>query len=143
VLLPVVGLVRRADAVVVIGAALAAKAAGVGHRRIAVRLGRPAGTVRGWLRRFGARAEAVRVAFTALLCRLDADPPVIEPAGRPVADAVAAVRAAAGAVVRRWGEPVFGLSAWELAAAVTGGRLLLPGFRVESTVDTINTSCPW
>jgi len=143
VLLPVFGLVRRADVVVVIGAALAAKAAGVGHRRIAGRLGRAAGTVRGWLRRFAGRAEAVRVAFTALLCQVEADPPVVEPAGCPVGDAVAAVLAAAGAVVRRWGEPVLGLSPWELAAAVTGGGLLLPGFPVESTVDLTNTSCPW
>jgi hypothetical protein len=143
VLLPVVGLLRRADAVGVIGAAVAAKAAGVGHRRIAGWLGRPAGTVRGWLRRFGWRAEAVRVAFTELLCGLDPDPPVLEPAGSDLADAVAAVLAAAGAVVRRWGEPVLGLSAWELAGAVTGGRLLLPGFSAESTVDLANTSCPW
>jgi hypothetical protein len=143
VLLPVVGLVRRADAVVVIGAALVAAAAGWGHRRIAEGLGCAAGTVRGWLRRFASRAEAVRVAFTALLCALDPDPPVPGPAGGPVADAVAAVLAAAGAVVRRWGAPVFGLSPWELAAAVTGGRLLMPGFVVESTVDSVNTSCPW
>jgi len=74
----------------------------------------------------------VRVAFTGLLCALDADPPVLEPAGSPLADAVAAVLAAAGAVVRRWGAPVFGLSAWELAAAVTGGRLLAPGFQIST-----------
>ncbi len=54
-------LVRRADAVVVIGAALLAKAAGQGHRPIAVLLGRPESTVRGWLRRFTGRAESVRV----------------------------------------------------------------------------------
>jgi hypothetical protein len=39
VLLPLVLLLRRADLAVVIGAALAAKARGVGHRRIAVALG--------------------------------------------------------------------------------------------------------
>jgi hypothetical protein len=83
------------------------------------------------------------VAFTALLCALDPDPLVPEPAAGPVGDAVGAVLAAAGAVVRRWGAPVFGLSAWELAAAVTGGRLLAPGFAVGSTVDSVNTSCPW
>lgn len=110
-------------------------ATGVGHRRIAGRLGRPAGTVRGWLRRFASRAEAVRVAFTEPLCALDPDPPVLGPAGCPVADAVAAVLAAARAVVRRWGEPVCGLSPWELAGAVSGGRLLQSG-------DSINTSCP-
>jgi hypothetical protein len=32
---------------------------GDGHRRIAARLGRPPGTVRGWLRAFARRAEAV------------------------------------------------------------------------------------
>ena len=139
VLLPVSVLVRRADAAVVIGAALVAKAAGRGHRPIGVWLGRPASTVRGWLRRFAARAELLRAAFTTLLCELDADPPVPEPAGGAVADAVAAILAAAGAVGRRWGVVLVGLSPWELAAAVTGGRLLLP----ESTVQVRNTSCPW
>lgn len=41
VLLPVIGLSRRADVVEVIGAALVAKAAGWGHRLIAVLVGRP------------------------------------------------------------------------------------------------------
>ena len=63
VLLPVTVLLRRADAVEVIGAALTARAAGLGHRRIAVWLGVPAGTVRGWLRRWGSRLAAVRVHF--------------------------------------------------------------------------------
>jgi hypothetical protein len=58
VLLPVVALVRRADLAVVIGAALAAKAVGKGTRPIAAALDRPWETVRGWLRRFGARATA-------------------------------------------------------------------------------------
>lgn len=139
VLLPVVALVRRADAAVVIGAALVAKAAGWGHRQIAARLGRPAATVRGWLRRFVARAEPARVAFTTLLCELDPDPPVPGPAGGAVADAVAAIIAAAGAVRRRWPGLLVGLSPWELAAVVTAGRLLSPGIKVEVR----NTSCPW
>src|SRR6266511_3258697 len=128
VLLPVGALVRRADAAVVIGAALVAKAAGWGHRRIA-----------GWLRRFAARAGPLRAAFTTLLCELDPDPPVPEPAGSQVADAVEAIIAAAGAVGRRWGLVLVGLSPWELAAAVTAGRLLGPS----STVEVRNTSCPW
>jgi hypothetical protein len=68
VLLPVFALLRRADLVEVIGAALSAKAAGVGARTIAVGLGRPVETVRGWLRSFarggsgaaGVGAHAVR-----------------------------------------------------------------------------------
>ena len=51
VLLPAALSVRRADTVEVIGTALAAKAAGSGHRTIATLLGRPASTVRRWLRR--------------------------------------------------------------------------------------------
>ena len=50
VLLPASLSVRRADALEVIGTALAAKAAGSGHRTIATVLGRPLSTVRRWLR---------------------------------------------------------------------------------------------
>jgi Homeodomain-like domain len=131
VLLPVGVLVRRADAAVVIGAALVAKAAGWGHRQTAAWLGRPASTVRGWLRRFAARAGLWRAAFTTLLCELDPDPPVPGPAGGAVADAVTVILAATTAVGRRWPGLAFGLSPWELAAAVTGGRLLSPGSGVE------------
>ena len=97
VLLPAWCLARRADAGEVIGLALEAKAAGAGHRVIAERLGRPASTVRGWLRAFAARAEQVRSVFTALAASLVTDPPLPAPAGSPAADAVAAVAAAAAA----------------------------------------------
>lgn len=46
------------------------------HRRIAVRLGRPASTVRGWLRAFTGNAAAVRAVFTALL--VEPDPEITE-----------------------------------------------------------------
>lgn len=46
-LLPASVLLRRADAVTVIGAASLAKAGGAGHRRVAVLVGVPATTVRG------------------------------------------------------------------------------------------------
>jgi hypothetical protein len=139
VLLPAGVLLRRADEVEVIGAALARAAAGWGHRRVAERVGRPASTVRGWLRRFRARAGPLREAFTGLLCELDADPGLPVPAGSPVADAVAAIVAAAAAVVRRWGSTVVVMSPWLVAAVVSGGRLLTPGSGVELT----NTSCLW
>ena len=54
-----------------IGAALTAKSAGAGHRRIAAQFGRAASTVRGWLRRFTARAQEIGAVFTALLGELD------------------------------------------------------------------------
>lgn len=50
-LLPAALSMRMADATEAIGAALAAKARGDGHRTIAARLGRPVSTVRRWLRR--------------------------------------------------------------------------------------------
>lgn len=139
VLLPVGVLARRADAASVIGAALAGAVAGLGHRKVAERVGRPAATVRGWLRRFAARAQVLRAAFIRVLCALDPDPLLPAPAGSPAGDAVAAIVAAAVSVVRRWGREALALSPWELAAAVTGGRLLAPG----SAVEVINTSCPW
>jgi hypothetical protein len=139
VLLPVVALARRADVAAVIGAGLEAKAAGRGHRQIATVLGRPAATVRGWLRRFGSRAESIRVAFTAVTVQLEPDLVPAGPTGSPVADAVAAVRAAASAVGRRWPGVVAALSVWWVAAGLTHGGLL------SATPPTvlINTSRLW
>ena len=62
---PDVCLLRRRDGVAVIGAAIEAKVGGLGHRAIAVELGVPKDTVRGWLRRFEAGAERIRAHFTA------------------------------------------------------------------------------
>jgi hypothetical protein len=135
VLLPVVVLVRRADAAVVIGAALAAKAAGVGYRSIAVVLRRPPDTVRGWLRRFAGRAEVVRSVFTVWVRALDPDPVMPEPAGSVWADAVAAIVAATRAAAGRF--VMSAVSAWEVATAISGGLLLAPGWPAVS----INTSC--
>jgi hypothetical protein len=136
VLLPVVLLLRRADTAVVIGAALQAKAAGAGHRPIARVLGRPVGTVRGWLRRFAGRAEQVRAVFTVWLRALDPDPVMPGPAGSVVADAVTAIRAAAMAAAGRL--VMSTVSHWEVAVAISAGLLLAPGWPPVS----INTSSP-
>lgn len=127
VLLPAFALLRRADLAEVIGAALAAKALGSGVLPIAAAAGRPAGTVRGWLRRFGSRAEQVRVFFTRLLVEAGVDPVVPAQGTSPFADAVAAVAGAAAAVASRW--PGVGtVTPWRVAAAASGGRLLSPGW---------------
>lgn len=126
VLLPVLMLVRRADVVAVIGSALVAKAAGMGHRRIAAGLSRAAETVRGWLRCFAGRVEAVRAVFTRWCRALAADPVLPGPAGSDWADALAAITAAAGAVAARFGLGT--VACWELACAVSSGRLLAPGW---------------
>jgi len=115
-------LVRRADSAVVIGAALVAKAGGAGHRPIATALGRPVSTVRGWLRRFTARAHGWWVSFTGLLHALD-------PLTGPVAvrtcvlgDAVEVLGLAAAAAARRFGPR----PPWQFASAASGGLLLGP-----------------
>jgi len=137
VLLLVDVLLRRADTAAVIGKAMLAKAAGHGHRTIAVELGRPPSTVRGWLRRFGRRAESVRAAFTALAVTLVVDAVLPDPAGGVFADAVAAIGAAASSAARRFSVSI--VSGWRLATAVSTGRLLAPGWPVGS----VNTSWPW
>jgi hypothetical protein len=134
VLLPVGLLLRRADTVAVIGAALVARAGGAGYRRVAAVLERPLETVRGWLRRFAGRVEAVRRLFTVLLRVVAADPVMPEPAGSGWADAVAAIAAAAVAVADRFA--VFRVPVWQWVSAVSGGRLLAPGW----PAGWINTS---
>jgi len=123
VLLPASVLLRRADEVTVIGAALLAKAGGCGHRRIATRLGRPASTVRGWLRRIGAVADPVLAALGVLAAQLGEEFVAPAPTGGPVGAVVELVGALAGAVVRRLGGSC---SPWRLAAVLCGGRLLSP-----------------
>jgi hypothetical protein len=137
VLLAVSCLLRRADGADVIGAALTLKACGQGHRPIAARLGRPVWTVRGWLRAFGSNAGRVRVVFAALLVEFDPLTGPLTPAGSVFADAVEAVGAVAAAARRRLGV-VGAVSAWQLAGAVTGGRLLVPA----GGGGSINTSRP-
>jgi hypothetical protein len=138
VLLSLVSLLRRADGAAVIGAALAGRAAGLGHRRIAAGLALPASTVRGWLRRFTALAEPIRAAFTVLARDLDPDPPPIEVTSSVFADAASAVVSAAAAAGVRW-PFMLTLSAWEFAGAVTNGGLLSPCGPAMLT----NTTRPW
>jgi hypothetical protein len=113
-------LVRRRDAGEVIGAALVAKARGVGHRMIARGLGRPAETVRGWLRRFAARAGVLRAHFLAWVVALDPRLHAIEPAGSPLGDAVEAMGLATRAASLLLGPR----PAWAWASAMTAGGLI-------------------
>ncbi|WP_412075581.1 helix-turn-helix domain-containing protein [Streptomyces xanthophaeus] len=112
----------------VIGAALEMKAAGAGHRTIADRLGRPATTVRGWLRRFAARATLVAGVFTSHLVALADDPVLVlpAPATSAFADAVAAVIACAMAVRSRF--PMATAPIWRAASAASRGGLLTTGW---------------
>lgn len=132
VLLPVSTLVRRADTVVVIGQALLAKAAGAGHRSIAALLDRPVSTVRGWLRRFGARAAILRVLFTALLHALDSSAAAVCVTRSVFADALEVLGLAAAAAARLFGPR----PAWQFASAASGGLLLSPNSLSTAAANT-------
>lgn len=130
VLLPVTVLVRRAYSVEVIGAALLARAGGSGHRPIGQRLGVPAATVRGWLRVMTGRLEATWLHLLAVARRAGVDQPVPKAQGCPWRDLLAALGAATTAVTGRFGPVgVLGsVTAWQVAAACSAGRLLAPGW---------------
>jgi hypothetical protein len=120
VLLPELAFSRRQDEVSVIGAAIEASVAGEGYRRIAGRLGVHADTVRGWLRRFGERADQIRALFTRCALALDPELGPVMPAGSGVADALEAIAVAGRAWVLR-----FGLAdPWQVASRLSGGELL-------------------
>ena len=127
VLLPDVCLLRRRDEVAVIGPAIEAKVAGAGHRRIGEWLGVPKDTVRGWLRRFAARAEQVRAHFTRWAFALDPELGAVIPAGGVLADALEAIAVAVRGWVLRFGPG----EVWEVGSVLSGGVLLC------------NTSCPF
>ena len=123
VLLPASVLLRRADAVTVIGEALVAKAGGAGHRSIAAGLNRPPSTVRGWLRRIVVVAPQVLAVLAVVAAELGTEftPPAVTVG--PVAAVVELLGALAAAVARELGGSC---SPWRLAAVLTGGRLLAP-----------------
>jgi hypothetical protein len=130
VLLPVTVLVRRAYAADVIGAAFARRAAGAGHRAIAVGLSVPAGTVRGWLRAMAVRLVPTRVLLLQVAHRAAVDLRVPESLGCAWRDLLAALGVATAAVTGRFGRVgVLGpVTAWQVAVAVSAGRLLGPGW---------------
>ena len=134
ILLPVGLLVRRADTAAVVGGALSDRARGLGYRRIAAGNGRPPETVRGWLRRFAGRLEAVRAVFTRLVRAVSVDPVVPGPASGPWADALVVIMAAFRGAQDRFG--VFTVRVWDWVTAVSSGQLLAPGW----PAGVINTS---
>lgn len=125
VLLPTSMLLRRADAVDVIGEALVANVAGEGHRPIAERLGRHPDTVRGWLRRFAARAHSTASHAVRCVYRLDASAGRVDPtAGTTTATqtALAALGLAVAAVERFLQRRV--ACRWHVVAGLCSGLLL-------------------
>jgi hypothetical protein len=123
VLLPDTTLLRRAYSVDVISVALMGRADGWGHRKIARSLGVPAGTVRGWLRRFTVHAGYWRQVFTGLRYRLDSVPGPIQAQDSPFGDVVEVIGLAGSAAIRC---QAFSGTVWQFASVASGGLLLSP-----------------
>ena len=90
------------NAVAVVGQALTADGGSANCRGAAVLVARPLTTVRGWLRRARAVVAQLAVHFTGWSHRLDANLGPIAPSGSVLADALAAIGAAARAASLRW-----------------------------------------
>jgi transposase-like protein len=112
--------VRRADEAALIGAALVAKASGLGQRAVAASVGRPLETVRNWLVRFARHAEVLARHFLAWALALEPRLHEVASFGSAFADAVEAVALAARAASLAFGpKPV-----WSWASRMTSGGLL-------------------
>jgi hypothetical protein len=125
VLLPATLVARRKDSAEVIGTAVMAKLDGSGHRSIARSLGRPAATVRGWLRRFEAGAERLRLRAATWAASLDPLAAPARPAGSSLGDALEALACVRRSLVLRFGSgPGSAASVWSelnfLAAGLLG-----------------------
>ncbi len=128
ILLPGALSARRADATEVIGHALAAKAAGSGFRAIAARLGRPASTVRRWLRRAPERhAQWLYQRAVEHCTRIDREL-LIRPAAQPTLLGHA-LNLLAGVALRF--RDLFDIPEppWSLIGALSYGHLLAPPLR--------------
>ena len=84
-------------------------------------LGRPPGTVRGWLRAARLRAESLRACATRWTYTLDPELGAVTPAESALADAVEAIMLAVRAWVLRFG--LSEIKPWERAVCLTGGLL--------------------
>jgi len=127
VLLPASCLVRRADSVQAIGQALEMAALGRGSRPIALLLGRPMETVRGWLRAVRRNAGWLIGLFTLLIVRLDPLASIVVPGSvsliAGIVDMVGRlVAAGARAFTSRSQGPT--MAVWQTVSIVTSGMLL-------------------
>jgi transposase-like protein len=119
-LLPAFLLVRRLDSVRVIGSALAAMVGGRGTRPVASGLGVPHETLRGWRRRYRARAPALAAGFAAMAVGLGAAVPALS--ADPERAALEALAVSWAQARRRLGEGV--VEPFAFASLITGGELL-------------------
>jgi Domain of unknown function (DUF6431) len=128
VLLPAFLLGRRLDVVEVIWSALRACVDGLGWRRLAALVDRPATTVRGWTARARGRAEMIRDRFTQLEHLLVAgegdDMTRVAPTGGGLGDAVAQIGVCLAALRRARPAVLSAMSVAGMVVVLSGGWLL-------------------
>lgn len=112
---------HRCDTAETVGAALVAAAEGLGFRRVAEHVERPATTVRGWLRRARTNSEVVRSDATVALHALDPNAERITPAGSALGEMLEVVGLATAAAVRRLAPMP---PPWQVATAITAAGIL-------------------
>lgn len=122
-LLPAFLVARRMDLASAIGVALVMGAAGRGHRPVAILLGVPASTARGWLRRLRVRAGELRMAFARLALELGAQTARAPPSGNALAWLLDAIATAHTAARGRLGAGV-AECVWSFSSATSGGMWL-------------------
>ena len=120
VLLPAFLVAGRMGLASAIGTALGMGASGQGHRPVAVLLGVPETTVRGWLRRLRARAAGLRALFVRLAWQLGAQPSRAPPPAGVLAWLLDAIAAAHRVARQRLGATVAGC-VWSFLSAASGG----------------------
>ena len=94
---------RRLDIAATVGSVLTAASTGLGYRRVAEQLDLPATTVRGWLCRARANAEAIWAAVTRRLIVLDPMADLRWCDADPFVGMLGAIGQAASAHLRRFG----------------------------------------
>jgi hypothetical protein len=128
VLLPAFLLGRRLDVVEVIWSAVRACVGGLGWRRLAALVGRPASTVRHWVGRARAQAGVIRDRFTQLehlLVAADGDDMSwVTPTGGGLGDAVAQIGVCLAALRRARPAVLTAMSVAQTVAVLSGGWLL-------------------
>src|SRR5579872_999799 len=126
VLQPAAVAAHRSDVLaVLVRALLAFVLEGAGAGQVAMVLGRPARTVRGWLMQARVFARRHLPAFTAMLAGLGGQD-LLPRVGEldPLRELVAVLRALGNAAAARWGD--LGLTEWERINLICRGRFLSP-----------------
>jgi transposase-like protein len=132
VLLPAELVARRCYPLRVIGAALTDADQGGGLRSVASRLVVPAATVRSWLRRARANAEALYRLGVQTVVALDPALLPATPRATLLGDALQALAAAASATIARFAPDLASVYPWPVINMLTRGQLLAPGLSLNT-----------